>query len=140
MTKKIIKYFLFLSFSLFIGLSQLFAEAISTTFFSIDQLTVEKGTYNLVNEKSISPFNSDYIHASFDINSLKIQGVDIEIEEDEISHSRKQLEFVNYSSSAFYNIKNCDLRVFIRKKTFFSNALSNFSLNKLFIVFNVFRI
>lgn len=141
MTRKILKYFLLLSVTLLIGYAQLFAEAnTSGTLISIEQHNETDGTCSLVKEQRNVPFSFDYVHTSFLIDTYKIQAIDIEIEEDEVSHSKKQLEFVNYFSSVLYNIKNSDLRVFIRKKTFFSNALSNFSLNKLFIVFNVFRI
>lgn len=141
MTRKIIKYFLFLTITLLIGYGQLFAEANSNTAdLSFHQNKLKEGEGRFVNKQKTVPFSFDSVHTSFIIDSYKILGIDIEIEEDEVSSSKKQLEFVNYFSTTLYKIKNSDLRVNIRKKTFFSSALSSFSSNKLFIIFNVFRI
>ena len=141
MTKRLIKYFLFLSISLLIGYGQLFAEANKNiTVLSLAQQKVEYESCEHVDEQVIIPFNTDYVHSSFTFDTYKIQGVDIEIEEDEVSNSKKQLDFVNYFSNCLYKNKNSDLRVNIRRSTFFSNKLFDFSFNKLFLIFNVFRI
>ncbi|NHN24189.1 hypothetical protein FIA58_000740 [Flavobacterium jejuense] len=139
MTKNIIKYFLVLSITLIIGYVQLFADANKDhTAFSLEQ-KIGKDS-DLVNEQNNFSFIFDYFHSSFDIDSYKIQAIDIEIEEDEVTSSKKLIEFGNYFSSSLYQIKESDLRVYIRKKALFSNSLSNFTFNKLFIIFSVFRI
>lgn len=141
MTKRIIKYFLLISITLLIGYGQLFAEANSdTSVFSLNNKYNKGEACNLVKEYNNLSFNFDYVHPLFDVNSLKIQGIDIEIEENEVTSSKKQIAFVNYFTTSIYQNLNSDLRVNSRKIAVFSNSLSKFSFNKLFIIFNVFRI
>jgi hypothetical protein len=141
MTKNRIKYFLLLSIILLIGYGQLFGDTNKDcTIFSLEQKTSVDVASNLVKEQNNIPFNFDYFHSSFEIDSHKILGVDIEIEEDEITSSKKSIDGRNYFSTSLYQIQHSDLKFCIRKETSFLDSLSNFTANKLFIIFSVFRI
>lgn len=137
MTKNIIRYFLLASIAVLIGYAQLFAGANT---FSLDQKISKNGESNFVKEQNDSSFIFDYFHSSFEIDSHKILEIDIEIEEDEITSSKKSIDGRNYFSKSLYQIEHSDLKFCIRKDTSFLDSLSNFTSNKLFIIFSVFRI
>lgn len=141
MIKNRIIYFLLISIILLIGYGQLFGDTNKDcTISSLEQKIRKDGESNFVKEQNDFSFIFDYFHSSFEIDSHKILGVDIEIEEDEITSSKKSIDGRNYFSKSLYQIQHSDLKFCIKKETSFLDSLSNFTSNKLFIIFSVFRI
>ncbi|WP_130734621.1 hypothetical protein [Flavobacterium sp. J27] len=140
MIRKTVKYFLLSLITLLVGYVQLFASANDCQ--SLSSLISNTNSQEVLagNELTKSLFFYDYIHTTVDVEAHKIHGVDVEIEEDEISSSKKTLDSTAFLSKYLYRSKQKILLIEQKEKLFSREVTSHISIKKLFIIFRVFRI
>lgn len=140
MIRKTVKYFFLTLVTLLVGYTQLFAGANDCN--SLSTLNSQNSSREVLVENELinNLFFYDYIHNVGDIEAHKIHGIDVEIEEDEISSSKKTLDSVSFFHKFLCSTKQKILLSEQKGKLFLGEVTSHISIKKLFIIFRVFRI
>lgn len=140
MIRKTVKYFFLTLVTLLVGYTQLFAGANDCKSLSTFDSQNNSQEVLVENELINNLFFYDYIHNVGDIEAHKIHGIDVEIEEDEISSSKKTSDSVSFFRKFLCSSKQKILLSEQKGKLFLGEVTSHIAIKKLFIVFRVFRI